>query len=447
MSTSTTVAIVGRPNVGKSTLFNRLVGRRQAIVHDLPGVTRDRVHAETELGERQPIHLLDTGGLVLDDDVLGLNEQVFLAIEESQVLIFVVDGKEGLTAADVEVAERLRKLKREILLVVNKADVSASAHNRHDFYQLGMGEPLDLSAEHGRGLPDLLEALRQLVPVSEARGPADAPRLAVVGRPNVGKSSILNRLLGEPRALVSPVAGTTRDPVDSVLKWGDREYIVVDTAGIRRRSRTSGVAESLAVMMARRQVADADLAVLVVDASAGVTSGDLGIAGSIWEKGRPAVVAVNKWDLLDDDRREHLESSYERLDELLSRPERINLSAETARGVPKLLPAIERTFECLESGWSTSQLNQFFADIVVRHRPPTMNGKSWKLFYVTQVANNPPTFILFANRKLPRSSTYRRYLENQLREAMELRGVPIRLVIKNRSAPSGKGHSQGDLDA
>jgi GTPase len=430
-----TVAIVGRPNVGKSTLFNRLLGRRQAIVHDLPGVTRDRITGIAHLDDDRPVQVVDTGGLVPGNDPLGLNEQVLLAVEESDLLLLVVDGREGLTAADQEVWGELRRRGKPAVLVVNKGDTTEARGRFPEFYQLGISPQLLVSAEHGGGIEDLRQAIRTIVPevTAEAGGPLpEAPAIAIVGRPNVGKSSLLNRIVGRPRALVSPQAGTTRDPVDTLITRGDRTYLLIDTAGIRRRSQTSGVAEDLAVMMARRQIERAQVVVLVVDAAAGVTSGDLAIAGSIWELGRAAVAAINKWDLLDTEKRQALELSWERLDELLAGPERVNLSALSGRGVEKVFGAVDRALAAYHTRLGTGEVNRLFTAATTRVHPPSLGGRPWKMYYATQVSTAPPTFMLFANRTLPKNSHYRRYLENRLREELHLPGVPVRLVIRKR---------------
>jgi GTP-binding protein len=256
--------------------------------------------------------------------------------------------------------------------------------------------------------------------------------VANVGSPNVGKSSLVNRLAGKPRALVSPQAGTTRDPLDTPIERDGKTYLLIDTAGIRRRSQVSGAAEELAVMMARRQIERAQVAVLLVDAAAGVTSGDLAIAGAIWELGRAAVVAVNKWDLLDEEARERLELSWPRLDELLSGPPRVNISATGGRGVDKLFPAIDAVLASYRLSLGTGEVNRLFEEFVAAHHPPAERGQIWKYYYATQVGSEPPTFMLFANRALPRQHSYRRYLENRLRERFELGGVPVRLVIRKR---------------
>jgi GTP-binding protein len=259
--------------------------------------------------------------------------------------------------------------------------------------------------------------------------------VAIVGRPNVGKSSILNRIAGESRALVSPVAGTTRDPVDTLIRREGKDYLLIDTAGIRRRSKVSEAPEELAVMMARRQIERARVVVLVVDAAQGVTTGDLAIAGTAWELGRAVVVAVNKWDLLDEEGRQRLDLSWPRLDELLAKPLRVNVSALTARGLDKLFPAIDRALVAHETRLSTGEVNRLLEDAVRRKKAPPVAGAPWKLYYATQVAAGPPTFMVFANRSLPRSHSYRRYLENRVREALDLPGVPVRLVVRGRAKP------------
>lgn len=433
MRTTPTVAIVGRPNVGKSTLFNRLVGKRQAIVHDLPGVTRDRITARVEIEPDREIELIDTGGLVPGDDPLGLNEQVMLAVDESDLLLLVVDGKEGLVSADETVWEELRSRSKPVILVVNKGDTRAAEDHFYEFYRLGLERQVLVSAEHALGMPDLHEALLEMLPeIPEAEIPEDVPAIAIVGRPNVGKSSLVNRLTGEHRSLVSPIPGTTRDPVDTLLEHDEHTYLFIDTAGIRRRSKVSGAPEELAVMMARRQIERADVAVLVIDASDGVTTGDLAIAGQIEHMGRGAVVLVNKWDLLDEESREKLELNYPRLDQVLHDPPRVNVSALTGRAVQKLFPALDQVLDGYQVEMSTAALNRIFEEAVARRSPPALHGAPFKIYYATQVAKSPPTFMLFANRKLARSDTYRRYLENYLRRELNLPGVPVRLVVRRR---------------
>ena len=431
--TTPAIAIVGRPNVGKSTLFNRLVGRRRAIVHDQPGVTRDRISGRFSPAAGREAHLIDTGGLVPGDDPIGLNRQVMAAIEESDLLLLVVDGKVGLTAADEEVWEALRRRGKPTVLVVNKADTRSAQENVHEFARLGMATTVLVSAEHGTGVGDLLAAIAERIEPAPAPLDDPAPRLAIVGRPNVGKSSLLNRIAGDERMLVSERPGTTRDPVDTTVERDGERWVLVDTAGIRRRSRVEDAPEELAVMMARRQIESADVALLVIDAAAGVTSGDLAIAGAVWEMGKPAVVLVNKWDLLDDEGRRELEESWPRLASLMASPRRVNTSAVTGRGVDKIFPAVRELLEVLDRTFATSEVNELFQRLAARHHPPTRQGRPWKLYYATQVASSPPTFMLFANRVLTRADSYRRYLENGLREALGYAGIPVRLVVRKRT--------------
>jgi GTP-binding protein len=433
MSLTPTVAIVGRPNVGKSTLFNRLLGKRQSIVHDQPGVTRDRITGIAYLSEERPFQIVDTGGLVPGDDPLGLNEQVFMAVDESDFLLFVVDGRQGLVAADHTVWHEFRKRGKPAILVVNKGDTREAKERFGEFFQLGIDQVILVSAEHGAGVGDVREALALALPVIVDTPQTDGSPVAIVGRPNVGKSSLLNKISGTVRSLVSPVAGTTRDPVDTLVTRDGKNYLLIDTAGIRRRSQVTGAPEELAVMMARRSIERAQVAVLVIDAAQGVTSGDLAIAGTIWELARASVVAINKWDLLDEESRQKLELSFERLDLLMASPGRVNVSALSGRGVEKLWGPIDRALVAYNIKLTTGQLNRLFEKATERVQPPNLGGSPWKLYYATQVSTAPPTFMLFANRTLPRNHHYRRYLENQLREELELPGVPVRLVVRKRT--------------
>jgi GTP-binding protein len=436
-----TVAIVGRPNVGKSTLFNRLLGARRAIVHDQPGVTRDRIVATGELAPGRPVRWVDTGGLVPGEESIGINEQVRAALEASDLVLFLVDGVAGPTAADERVRDELRAAGRPIVLAVNKGDVRAARDGAGEFWRLGCGEPSVVSAEHGGGVADLRERIAAALPAGSG-APAEPPEavpVAIVGRPNVGKSSLLNRLVGEERALVSPLPGTTRDPVDTLLVRGTASFLFVDTAGIRRRAKLSGAPEELAVLLARRQIERSEVSVLVIEAPAGVTAGDLAVAGAIFEAGRAAVVAVNKWDLLDEPARERLERSWPRLAELLSDPPRVNLSAASGRGVEKLYDQVGTARASFGLELPTAELNRKLEEWIGRHAPPALGGRRWKLLYATQVSTRPPTFLLFANRALPVGHAYRRYLENRLREEYGLAGVPVRLVVRRREGGAKKG--------
>jgi GTP-binding protein len=361
-------------------------------------------------------------------------------VAESDLLLLVVDGRDGLTPADEAVWQELRVTGKPTILVVNKGDTNEAQDRFVEFYRLGIDRQLLVSAEHARGIADLREAMVLALPEPPPALTAslvDASPVAIVGRPNVGKSSLLNRIAGESRALVSPMAGTTRDPVDTLIEHDGKRYLLIDTAGIRRRSKVSEAPEELAVMMARRQIERARVVVLVVDASTGITSGDLAIAGSAWEIGRAVVVAVNKWDLLDEDGRERLDRSFPRLDQLLADPPRVNVSALTGRAIDKLFPAVDRALTAFETKLSTGEVNRMLETIVRKRRPPSIERTPWKLFYATQVSTGPPTFMLFANRPLQRGDSYRRYLENRVREELGLDGVPIRLVVRGKP-PRGR---------
>jgi GTPase len=432
-SAESRLAIVGRPNVGKSTLFNRLVGHRQALVHDLPGVTRDRLYGRAELDDQHTVEVVDTGGLMIGEDPWGLWDQIVLAVEESDLLLLVVDGAAGVVSADEEVLTRLRPFGKPIVLVVNKSDTREARERQSEFHRLGIEPVIVLSAEHGRGIEELRQQIVARLPEPRTVPAPVAPAIAIVGRPNVGKSSLLNRLLGTSRALVSAVAGTTRDPIDTLLERGGKSYLLIDTAGIRRRSRITNAPDELAVLMSKRQIGRAQVAILVIDAQAGVTTGDLSIAGEIFEQGRGALVVVNKWDLLDADSRKNLDLSYERLDEILARPPRVNISALSGRGVEKILRALDGLIAAHGLRLETSAVNKIFEEAIRRHKPPSdRSGRPWKLYYATQVSSGPPTFLLFANRPLPRDDGFRRYLQNQLRDQLELGGVPLRLVVRQR---------------
>jgi GTP-binding protein len=382
---------------------------------------------------------------------------VLLAVDESDVLVWMVDGRTGPVPADEEVLAVLRGRGKPIVLAVNKGDVREARAGVSEFHRFGF-EPILISAEHGTGIDVLCERVRQRIPELPATAVAAAgPTVAIVGRPNVGKSSLLNRLVGAERVLVSPEPGTTRDPIDTVVQWNDQPFVLVDTAGIRRRAKVSGAPEDLAVMMAQRQIERAQAALLVIDAAQGITSGDLTIAGVIRERARACVVVCNKWDLLSErgssgggpggadrtppathgsglgiEARERLERDWERLDDLLAGPARVNVSAKTGRGIEKIFPQLARTLEDYQRRVETSRLNAALERAMERHHAPSVDGRPWKIFYASQVGAAPPTFMLFATRSLPQKSSLRRYLENFLRRELGLGGVPIRLVIRQR---------------
>jgi GTP-binding protein len=448
------VAIVGRPNVGKSTLYNRLIGGRPALVEDVPGVTRDRRYGEVEFAGRR-FRLVDTGGLDPSAPAsaltAGVHRQAALAIGEADVIVFVTDVRDGLTATDREVADLLRRAEQPVLVVANKVDSDRQEALVGEIHELGLGDVLALSATHGRGARDLLDAILALLPEGEGEDEAapepeaepagDRPvRLAFVGRPNVGKSSLVNRLLGEERVLVHDLPGTTTDPVDTPFELFGQRYVLVDTAGIRRRARIEEPTEKISVSMALGQITRADVAILTIDGTEGPAEQDARIAGAIEEAGRGVVLAINKVDLLGAGRA--LEAAEKKLadrvaDELpfVSFAALRFVSARTGHGVTELVSAARAAW--IEHGKrvGTAELNKFFAEVCETHPPPTLRGRSVRIFYVSQVGAHPPTFVLWANRPELVHHGYRRFLANQLRARFGFAGTPLRIIARRR----GKG--------
>jgi GTPase len=429
------VAIVGRPNVGKSTLFNRLIGERVAIVEDTPGITRDRVYGHADWRGREFL-VVDTGGLGLgDEDPFGrdIQQQAEIAMAEADLILFLVDAREGLTPGDEHVAEEFRRWGRPIVLVSNKADNQRVEADTHEFYRLGLGEVFSVSAHGGRGVADLLDEVVNRLPAPEAEEPEDEDRIrvAIVGRPNVGKSSLLNALLGEERVIVSPVAGTTRDAVDVPFEFQGNRFTLVDTAGIRRAGKIQGSVEFYTVLRAERALERADVAVVVVDASYGVVDGDKRVAGLAREAGRACVVFVNKWDLVQGLTPKEFGQNLRREMPFLSYAPIVVGSAEQRKGMDHLLE------ECVEVAnnhalrISTGELNQALHEAVDR-RPYSSRGREFKVYYGTQVGVKPPTIVLFVNDPKNVHETYLRYLENQLRSAFGFSGTPLRLFLRKR---------------
>lgn len=428
------VAIVGRPNVGKSTLVNRIIGRREAVVEDVPGVTRDRVTYEANWRGRR-FTVVDTGGW--DPDATGMNlriaEQAQIAAELADVIVFVVDATVGATDADEIVGSILRQSGKPVILTANKVDNQQIEMEAAALWSLGLGEPYAVSALHGRSSGDLLDVVLEALPETPAvtfgdqRGPA---RVALLGKPNVGKSSLLNKLAGQERVLVDPMAGTTRDPVDELIELGDKTWRFVDTAGIRRRDRELQGADFYAAMRTRAALDRSEVAIVLIDASEPLTEQDLRIISLVIESGRAMVVAFNKWDLVDEDRRYYLEREIDR--QLVRTPWalRVNISALTGRHMDRLVPALEKALDSWSTRVPTSRLNAFLTDLVHATPPPVRSGKQPKILFATQASTEPPKFVLFTSGWL--EDTYRRFIERRIREEFGFAGSPIEVTMKIR---------------
>lgn len=430
------VALVGRPNVGKSTLFNRLIGERFAIVEDVPGTTRDRIYGESEWNG-VPFTVVDTGGLLVGTEeplVRQVRAQAEAAIREADVIVLLVDVKQGLTSADDDVARLLRRTRKPVILAVNKADSQQRRLAASEFWALGLGEPMPISALHGIGTGDLLDEVVAAFPPQGEPEEEDAVRIAIVGRPNVGKSSLLNQLLGRERAIVHEVAGTTRDSIDTDLLFQDQRVTLIDTAGIRRRGRIEGGIEKYSVLRALRSIERADVALLLIDATEGVTSQDQHIAGYILDEYKSVVVLVNKWDLVPKDtytmpaytRRVRHELRF------LDYVPVLYISAKTGRRVHQVLPAAMDVYATRFQRISTGELNRLVQDTVARHAPPSKAGKRLKFLYATQAGVDPPTFVFFVNDPRLVHFTYARFLENSIRERHPFLGTPLRFRFRRR---------------
>lgn len=428
------VAIVGRPNVGKSTLFNRLIGERLAIVEDMPGTTRDRLYAPAEWNGKA-FNLVDTGGLELGEQAelsTRIRNQVELAMDEAQVIVFVVDGAVGPTADDEAVAGLLRRVARPVVLAVNKTERPSARLDAAEFWALGLGEPCPISARHGTGSGDLLDRIAEALPERPPDDEVDERlRVAIVGRPNVGKSSLLNKLLGEERMVVSPVAGTTRDAVDTVLRYHGEEIVLVDTAGIRRRGKVEPGIEKYAVLRADRAVDRSDVAVLLLDAQDRVTAQDAHIAGFIEDSGKGVVVAVNKWDLIERDTYTADEFRASIREDLKFMPYApiLFISALTGQRVSRVLDAARQIDAARKFRIPTGELNRLIEDLQIRHTL-SRKGRQLKLRYATQVGVAPPTFLIFVNDLDLVHFGYERYVENQIRQHYPYEGTPIRLIFR-----------------
>ncbi|QDX93764.1 ribosome biogenesis GTPase Der [Brevibacterium sp. JNUCC-42] len=432
------VAIVGRPNVGKSTIFNRLVGERVAIVEDKPGVTRDRLYGKGEWLNRE-FHVIDTGGIEFaetDQILTQMRYQAELAIDEADVIILIVDVRSGVTDADLNVARMLNRTGKPIVLAVNKVDNFEMRNDIFEFYQLGVGEPFPISGSHGLGLGDMLdEVLHHLPPMGEEDKRDDVIRVSIIGRPNVGKSSLTNAILGEERVIVSEVAGTTRDAIDTPFERDGQEYVLVDTAGMRKKGKVYESTEKYSVMRALKAIEDSDVVLVLINGEEGIIEQDKKIAGYAHEAGRGVIIVVNKWDALEKD-----DKTMQRFTELirdefkyLSYAPIVYVSAKTKQRVHTILPKVNAVADSHTMRVNTSVLNDLITDATIMAPPPTDRGKRLKINYTTQVAVKPPTFIVFVNDPELMHFSYERYLENKIRGAFEFEGTPIRILTRKKT--------------
>lgn len=432
------VAVVGRPNVGKSTLFNALAGEMISIVKDTPGITRDRIYADITWLDRQ-LTLIDTGGIEPDssDVILSqMREQAQIAMDTADVIIFLVDVRQGLVDADAKVADMLRRSHKPVVLVVNKVDsFEKMMMDVYEFYNLGIGEPIPISAANRLGIGDMLDTVLSYID-DECFGEEedDRPKIAIVGKPNVGKSSIINKLVGENRLIVSGIAGTTRDAVDTVVTYQGREYVFIDTAGLRRKNKIKEELEKYMIIRTVGAVERADVVCLVIDAEEGVTEQDAKIAGIAHERGKGMIIAVNKWDAIEKDDKTIYKFTEKIRQTLAFMPyaELLFISAKTGQRLHKLYETIDAVVENHAMRVQTGVLNEIMTEAAAMQQPPTDKGKRLKLFYITQVSVKPPTFVIFVNDKELMHFSYTRYLENQIREAFGFRGTPLKFFIRER---------------
>ena len=432
------VAIVGRPNVGKSMLFNKLIGQRLSIVEDTPGVTRDRIYGECEWAGHK-FTLVDTGGIEpgTDSQILAfMREQAQIAIDNATVIIFVVDIKSGLTASDQEVAHMLQRSGKPIVLAVNKMDATGATDPEfYEFYNLGLGDPVSISAVHGHGTGDLLdECIRYFPPQSEEEDDSDVIQVAIIGRPNVGKSSLTNRILGEQRVIVSDVAGTTRDAIDSYFENAQGRYNFIDTAGMRKKAKVDDAIEKYSVLRATMAIERSDVCLILIDAQDGVTEQDTKVAGLAHEAGKACIIVVNKWDLIEKDGKtmDHMREDIRRDLSYMTYAPIVFISAATGQRVNRLFELINYVNNQASTRITTGMLNSVLADAQTRVQPPTDKGRRLKIYYMTQVGVKPPHFVVFCNDKKLFHFSYQRYLENQIRGVFGLEGTPVILSIRQK---------------
>ena len=432
------VAIVGRPNVGKSTLFNALAGEKIAIVKDTPGVTRDRIYADVNWLNRD-FTLIDTGGIEPEsgDIILSqMREQAQIAIDTADVIMFVTDVRQGLVDADSKVADMLRRSHKPVVLVVNKVDnFNKMMPDVYEFYNLGIGDPMPISAAERIGIGDMLDRVMEHFPEgSDEEEEDDRPRIAIVGKPNVGKSSIINRLLGEDRLIVSDIAGTTRDAIDTNVVHNGKEYVFIDTAGLRRKNKIKEEIERYSIIRTVTAVERADVVLVVIDAAEGITEQDAKVAGIAHERGKGVVIVVNKWDAIEknDKTMKEFENEVRRVLSFMPYAEIMYVSALTGQRLPKLFDVIDMVIENQTLRIATGVLNEIMMEAVAMQQPPSDKGKRLKLYYITQVSVKPPTFVIFVNDKELMHFSYTRYLENKIREAFGFKGTSLRFIIRER---------------
>lgn len=431
-----TVAIVGRPNVGKSTIFNRIVGDRISIVEDIPGVTRDRIYSSAEW-LNYSFNIIDTGGIDIGDEPLleQIRDQAEIAIDEADVIIFLTNGREGVTAADEAVAKILYRSKKPVVLAVNKIDNPDMRSQIYDFYALGFGDPFPISGSHGLGLGDLLDEVVKHFPKTETKDyDDDVIKFSLIGRPNVGKSSLVNAILGEERVIVSDMAGTTRDAIDSMLTVDGKKYVIIDTAGIRKKGKVYESTEKYSVLRALRAIERSDVVLVVLDGEEGIIEQDKKIAGYAHEAGRAVIIVVNKWDAVkkDDKTMKVFEQNIRSHFQFLDYAPIIFLSAKTKQRIHRLIPLIEMASENHCKRVETSVLNDVVMDAVAMNPTPTDKGKRLKIYYATQVSVKPPTFIVFVNDPELMHFSYERFLENRIRDAFGFEGTPIKILVRER---------------
>ena len=440
------IAIVGRPNVGKSTLVNRLTGSRRSIVDDMPGVTRDRIYFDVEW-QNKSFTVIDTGGIIPgdeDDIMLSIFDQARIACEEADKIVFIVDGKDGVTPIDYDIANILRKSEKPIFLAVNKLDNPASHMMLSDFYSLAIGEPVGISALHGSGgVGDLLDLVTEDFERDDdlTKKGTNTIKIAIVGRPNAGKSSIVNALLNQERVIVSDISGTTRDSIDSNISYKDRDFVIIDTAGIRKKSKVDYGVEKFAVDRAIRSIRECDVALLVIDATEGISDQDKKISSIITEAGKGLIIAVNKWDLIENKQSNTINKFDKKLSNdipFLEFAPKIYISAKTKQRLTSIFEKSEEVYEQATKRVSTGLLNKVVKELYSLNPPTSVKGKKLKILYATQAGVQPPTFVLFTNNGDLLKDHYKKYIENKLREAFGFFGTPIRISVRERSEKEGK---------